>query len=173
MYLNKKTDVKNWDFYKPEQKVEAINTSKICTIEEEVAYWRKANMIHNWFLVNCIDNFEDYHGEEVYIKKEKLKELYNICCDVIGKSELVEGKIVNGKTYDKEKGKFVNIMEDGKYIKDTTTAKELLPTTSGFFFGSQEYDEYYLHDIIETRDVLKPIIEQENDISDYYYSASW
>lgn len=38
-------------------------------------------------------------------------------------------------------------------------AEELLPTTSGFFFGSTEYDEYYFSDIEYTAEKLRKILE--------------
>ena len=43
-------------------------------------------------------------------------------------------------------------------LNDVTTCKELLPTMSGFFFGSTDYNNYYIHDVEE---VLK---ELENNI---------
>ena len=48
-------------------------------------------------------------------------------------------------------------MQDGKTIKDSSLAKELLPTAEGFFFGSTDYNEYYYQDLVNT----KKIIEQE------------
>lgn len=38
-------------------------------------------------------------------------------------------------------------------------APELLPTSEGFFFGSQEYDEYYFGDLEDTVDILESVIE--------------
>lgn len=48
---------------------------------------------------------------------------------------------------------------------------ELLPATSGFFFGSTEYDEGYLEDIKYTIKLLKPLVDDE--YSDFYYQSSW
>ena len=183
MYLHKKTYVKKWSHDKPEEqvnitlsgnekKIKGINTEKVVYIEEEVAYWRKANMIHEWVVKNCVSS-EDFHGEDTYVSRKDLKELYDTCQKVIDGSKLVEGKVKNGETYDSEKKEWVGIMEDGKYIEDSSVAEELLPTSEGFFFGSQDYNEWYLNDIIYTRDTLKPIVEGEEDFGEYYYSASW
>lgn len=46
-----------------------------------LAYWRKANAIHNWFVKNVqegIDNCDNY-----YLDKDKLEELLNLCNDVL------------------------------------------------------------------------------------------
>jgi len=50
-----------------------------------------------------------------------------------------------------------------------------LPTESGFFFGSTEYDEYYIRDLEYTRDRLKQVIELMEKSGDYFavYQASW
>lgn len=47
-------------------------------------------------------------------------------------------------------------------------AEELLPTQSGFFFGSTEYDEYYFQDIERTIGILDGLPD-----GDYYYQSSW
>lgn len=53
-------------------------------------------------------------------------------------------------------------------------AVKLLPTTSGFFFGSTEYDEWYWKEIEETRDGLNELLSDPT-IDDYYftYQSSW
>lgn len=59
---------------------------------------------------------------------------------------------------------------DGMKIKNPTTAKKLLPTASWFFFGSDGYDEYYIQDIINTKERLEE--ELKNPRWDLYYQAS-
>ena len=59
-------------------------------------------------------------------------------------------------------------------IKDTSKADALLPPQSGFFFGSTEVDEYYLQDLVATREALDRIVDNEdNNRWDYYYQSSW
>jgi len=48
---------------------------------------------------------------------------------------------------------------------------KILPNQSGFFFGSTDYDEWYLRDIEATIEGLE-IALKDND-GDFYYSASW
>ena len=40
-------------------------------------------------------------------------------------------------------------------LKDHSKAEELLPTMSGFFFGSTDYDDYYYKDVEEVRNWVK------------------
>ena len=43
-------------------------------------------------------------------------------------------------------------------LVSTAAATELLPTAEGFFFGSQEYDEYYFEDLKNTKKQIDKII---------------
>jgi hypothetical protein len=56
-------------------------------------------------------------------------------------------------------------------IIDKSKAEQLLPSTSGFFFGNTEYDEWYYNDIQNTIEVLEKALEDKD--ADYYYSSSW
>ena len=110
MYLVKKTHVKNWEHFKPEDRHEItvkrggiirkdIKPERISQIEEDVAYWRKANQIHNWFVENVQDGKDD--GDEYDVSKEQLQELVNVCKKVVAASKLVNGRIHNGYTFEK------------------------------------------------------------------------
>jgi hypothetical protein len=50
-------------------------------------------------------------------------------------------------------------------------AEELLPTGSGFFFGSTDYDEYYFGDLNDTLGILTRCLESKFDY--FEYQASW
>jgi hypothetical protein len=60
----------------------------------------------------------------------------------------------NGYRFD-DKGEKVYDYVDGRTIDNPKVAKALLPTQEGFFFGSQDYDQWYLEDLEETAAVLK------------------
>jgi len=101
----------------------------------EVGYWRKANQIHKWFVNNVQKGNDDC--KEYYVSDEKIKELYDLCIEIINNPQ---------------------------------KAEELLPTHAGFFFGSYEYDEYYMKDLQHTIGILEPLLNCDDAI---YYSSSW
>lgn len=60
-------------------------------------------------------------------------------------------------------------------IKDNSKASELLPTTKGFFFGSQAYDEWYFEDIKYTIHIVKKLLDfiKFDKRYEVIYQASW
>jgi hypothetical protein len=109
-------------------------------VKFRVAYWRKANAIHKWFVDNVQGGVDEC--QEAWVSREQLQQLLDIC------KEIVESP---------KKG-------------DT-----LLPTQSGFFFGSTEYDEWYMSDIRFTAERLEKILTDPafaKDV-DFYYQSSW
>ena len=61
-----------------------------------------------------------------------------------------------------------------RVLNDHSLADELLPTQSGFFFGSYEYDEYYFDDIKDTIEIIKNVLETTDfDKEMIYYVSSW
>ena len=154
-----------------------INFNRVSYIEEEVCYWRKANQIHNWFVKNVQDGADDC--KSYYVGIEQLEELLNLCKQVKEKAILVSGgkrkvHVFNEKTKTLEPQE-----EDYMIIKNAEEIAELLPTKSGFFFGSTEYNDYYMDDIDHTIKELETIIKEEKELnelgfySDYEYGSSW
>lgn len=59
-------------------------------------------------------------------------------------------------------------------LQDRDKAKELLPTTNGFFFGDISYDESYFDDLINTKAIIENVLSMvELRKYDIYYSSSW
>lgn len=59
-------------------------------------------------------------------------------------------------------------------LADNSKANELLPNTSGFFFGSQQYDVWYFEDIKKTAELCKQLIDGfDFENYDLYYRSSW
>lgn len=104
----------------------------------EVAYWRKANAIHAWFVRECQGGVDDCRS--AYVSREKLNELLEVC------------RIVNA---------------------DHQEADNLLPSQSGFFFGSTEYDEWYFGDIEETVKQLESVLKNTPENWWFEYQSSW
>lgn len=140
------------------------------SISEQVAYWRKANHIHKWFVENVQggdDNCEYYE-----VSKEQLEDLIDVCNIVKEKCVLKKGQVKNGERM--EDGKWVPIYEEGEFIENPEVAKEYLPTTDGFFFGGTEYDQWYMEDIEYTIEALTKVLK-ETDFETHMiaYCSSW
>ena len=140
-------------------------------IMEEVGYWRKANQIHNFFVENVQDGEDDcsYHNE---CTKEILEDLLDKCYKVLTGSIMMIGQVKNGQQY--VDGEWVECMEPGKVIINPEVAEELLPSCRGFFFGSTEYDEYYMQDIEDTIKIIKNVLATTDfETQMLAYCSSW
>ena len=59
-------------------------------------------------------------------------------------------------------------------LGDRKKASALLPTESGFFFGSDKYDEFYFSDLEDTKKMLTDLIDEEKWQGWYFeYHSSW
>lgn len=174
-YLYKRTYISPYDKDKKlaikltekDGKKNLIEPEKLRYVEEEIAYWRKANHIHNYFVKHCGNEVDEC--QDIHVSKEDLAELISRCGIILNnKDNIIEKEIpvtyLNGDTR----------METVRYLKNITNAEDLLPTTSGFFFGSTDYDEYYLQDLEKTVEMLAPYLKEKNDWSvGFVYRASW
>jgi hypothetical protein len=60
-----------------------------------------------------------------------------------------------------------------RVLLDNSLADELLPTQSGFFFGSTEYDDWYFNGLRDTVDIINHcLVEVDADCS-FFYQSSW
>lgn len=55
------------------------------SIEFTVAYWRKVNSIHQWFVDNCADGEDDCRP--VYVPREKLEELRDLVHEALAERD--------------------------------------------------------------------------------------
>lgn len=140
----------------------------------DIGYWRKANQIHKWFVDNVQDGIDDCEYYEV--SKDKLGELLKVCKEVLDYSELIDGETKEAHVLKQINGHacIVNEMYVEKVIKDSSKAKELLPTQEGFFFGGVEYDEWYLQDIKDTIEIIQQVFEETDfETEKIVYTSSW
>lgn len=134
--------------------IDGVVMAGVNWVATEVAYWRKANQIHNWFVENV------QHGEDncgTYdVSNDDLIDLVKLCKEVLASRD----------------PSIADPREDANFVK---TAEELLPTASGFFFGSTEYDAGYEEDLESTIEKLEPLISPDDtgDYPFYEYSSSW
>ena len=178
MYLSKKTYVKQWSHIEPEKQFnievkkgdepyDEIKKDRVSYVTEQVGYWRKFNALHNWFVENCQDGVDEC--QESYVDREKLEELVVTLHEVKTILETSPKKIVSVKNgWSNGEDTFVDI----EVIEDSEKLDDLFPTSSGFFFGGTEYDEYYKEQVDETIEMLTDLLKEEGS-GDFYYQASW
>jgi len=112
------------------------------TVDFPMGYWRKANQIHHWF-VETIGNGVD-ECQKMFVGRENLEELKSLCLEVLAVRYTPQGVDV---------------------------AKDLLPPSSGFFFGSYEIDEWYYKDLENTLEIIENCLNSKFDY--FEYQASW
>ena len=149
MYLERRTYVQRWDHIPADKQFsvsvtrggkpyEGIKSDRVSYVIEQVAYWRKANAIHKWFVDKVQDGRDDCQSS--YVEESKLRELLDL---------------VNGVLEGRDLG------------------EDVLPTQSGFFFGSTDYDEWYKQDLLLTKRQLEAVLAEDNSEASFYYQASW
>lgn len=114
--------------------------------DEELAYWRKVNQIHGWF-INHFGVPDD--GNPIKITIDDMMSL---------KSDLD-----------------VVINEFTTHKTITTKCKELFPRTAGFLFGSLEYDKWYVNELCDSYGQIIKVIHDmlTHPDSEYEYVPDW
>ena len=157
MYLTGSRYISGWEHRREPEfdavlKAAGLESSDVCqgspsmNLGLTIAYWRKANAIHAWFVKNCQDDVDEC--QKTHVEREKLEELRDICVEIIDANTL-------------------NADWQG-------LAQKLLPPESGFFFGSTDLDENYLDDLKQTIEQLNRILANPRlkEMS-FYYQSSW
>lgn len=61
-----------------------------------------------------------------------------------------------------------------KVLADPSLADEELPTCEGFFFGSQDYDDWYFGGLRDTVEIVNTVLSNEEYKNfEFYYQSSW
>lgn len=178
--------------------------------KHEVCYWRKFNALHKYFddnfndsdNDNCVDmymNIEDIEellklvkkirgavkmgkgfvsSYEGSVDKKKLKGC-KIGDEVVDKVEHEDNITSVIITRDFGNDFWLDYRQDGEVVVNPKVCEDL-PTEEGFFFGSTDYDEYYIYQLDETIKQLSKVVSEhktliksgvrEGDIN-YYYRA--
>jgi hypothetical protein len=59
-------------------------------------------------------------------------------------------------------------------VYDSEEVMKIMPPTSGFFFGSEEINEWYIESITETISFIEEELSSNpDDYEEYEYYASW
>lgn len=122
-------------------------------VQEHVGYWRKENHIHNWFVQNVQNGDDDCHA--YVVSCEQLKALRDVCQEVLSVVKTEED-------------------EEGLVITNPEKCAALLPTCSGFFFGDDSYNEYYIQGVKDTIEIIDNVLATTDfDKQLICYQSSW
>lgn len=183
MYLHASHYVSGWKHSRPEGREQygallemvglasaATPESPGATVRVTVAYWRKANAIHRWFVENVQDG-EDDCGD-YYVSHEQLTELRDTCQRALVLAKVADGQPVHAGTTYRKGEEPEQHFETGRAALNGERLAEILPTQSGFFFGPTDYDEYYLSDLEDTVQQIDRVLANAPN-ADLYYHSSW
>lgn len=139
------------------------------TVSVTIGYWRKANAIHAWFVKHVQDDKDEC--KETDVSREQLTTLLETCRQVLTLAQTVPGEVSVGEEF-KPGEPPKQILEEGSFITNEDEIAALLPTGSGFFFGSTTYDNHYLEDVRETITILEAALALPLSW-DFTYNSSW
>lgn len=117
----------------------------VIDITSEIAYWRKANHIHGWFVRNVQNGKDDCR--EYLVERDHISNLLAVC-----KYSLDNRKKI-------ESGEYENQLEP----------------TQGFFFGGYLIDEFYWADIQKTEEICQQMLSNDDfwKYNRVFYQSSW
>lgn len=171
-------------------------TANVFDYPQEHAYFRKVNFIYQFFR----DKLEE---ECCFVTKDDLNELISRCRaimetdgklnklmrdldvvnDQIQSSTTQLARLAMTKENTEEEQNHLNVLREQKQnieedIKSldgmTGNCENLLPTTSGFFFGSTDYDKYYFNDVEDCYNQMSNLLkdfDEENEV--IFVEMSW
>ena len=111
---------------------------------DKVAYWRKQNMLHHFIL--------EQTGADPNMNGAYVEVPYEVLYEFIGRAN----DILKARGHNRE-----------------FLAEKLLPTHSGFFFGSTEYDKWYYESLKNIRADFRSIIQTTDFVNQTLYYSCW
>lgn len=141
----------------------------------EIIYWRKENHFHKFFCENgkLTPRTKDWVGPYV-ISRDILTDLFKRIDTILAAklNKPITKTFSNGYSVEKNGKRTEHFVElDVEY--DDKLAKKLLPTQSGFFFGSTEYTPWYFKSLIEAKDVISDYLIKHPRAQKFIYDSYW
>lgn len=133
---------------------EAQHVSSIgVTTDYKVCYFRKFNAMHSWIVEHCADGHDIC--QDICVGVDDAKELLASCEEILAaRNDLT-------------------MSDDDK----ANIAREKLPPSEGFFFGSTDINDWYYGDVSQLSGLLSAVIAflESDDGKEWelVYRASW
>lgn len=163
-----------------------------------VAYWRKVNWLHGYIVRTFAGGVDDC--QDIELKRVDVELVLATCkkaADILSGKRLIPQKKVGVKGFrtlyaddpDKEHVEieasdgrltdpegFEDRLSEGRWKVEPSAWTQLdavLPPVEGFFFGSHEYDSYYVWAIFDAIRIFDGVLSGWDDNYRYVYRASW
>jgi hypothetical protein len=122
-------------------------------------------------ILNAMKPKDEYGYEEEIGYWRKANHIHRWFVDKCGKGIDECQDIICPK---KQLEKFLKILKKVKQEHKRIVSKKLLPTASGFFFGSTAYDNYYYENVEDAIKIIKKVLEETDFKNEkIVYGASW
>lgn len=162
------------------QSIPAYYVNSITTIDgDKHSVWDILEIRDTELVIKVWDD-TIHNTMDLVIVKSKIKEISYTCAYWRKANQIhnwfvenVQGGVDDCGEYEvtqDQMRELINLCKKVLKRRDNETSGELLPTQSGFFFGSTEYDDWYYSDIQDTIDQLEPLL---NSSSTFFYHSSW
>lgn len=152
MYLNKKTYVQQWSHQQPDEKFH-VTVKRGDKVYKGIKPSRVTHIVEQVGYWRKANHIHQWFVTNCQDGEDNCSEYY------VPASKLKE---------------LMEVCREVLSARSTEKSEELLPTQSGFFFGSTDYDQYYYEDVAETFNMLGLLMaEDPNGEGDYYYQSSW
>jgi len=159
MYLTKRTYVKNWNFQKDEEK-HKVTVKFNGKSRKDIKPKRISHIVEEVGYWRKANHIHSWFVENIQKGIDECQESY------VSLERLTELR---------------DLCKNVVKYKNDEFNDDNLPTSSGFFFGSTEYDEYFYEDCKDTIKIIDTILKEEEIVSntkgiyngEYYYQASW
>lgn len=114
----------------------------------------------------------DYNSNEM--RNDEIVIYWRKCNQIHGYFDRLKGGIDDVSEDDITLDDIIDLRDTCQKVLDNhNLASELLPVTTGFFFGSDEYDEFYFQDLEQTVKTLNNFLEEDHTGEEFYYHAWW
>lgn len=152
-----------------------IDFLKVRQRRKELSYFRKVNFLVKFFNDKALEWWGGtiLNGLDIPIDKEWCEELLDKCNQVMNKYNELKASYTIDTNGDNTK------LFESKEANDLFAefASETLPTMAGFFYGSTDYDEWYLADVNDVIKHLKnniiPEFDKLDDDDCIVFNANW
>lgn len=153
-------------------------------------YLTKRTYVQNWdYMSESEKNHVSVKGaDEKHIKSDRVQYIIEQLCYWRKANHIHRWFVENVQSGEDDCGEYVVSISEIKQLRDVcyevmtdnSKAQELLPTSSGFFFGGTEYDEWYFNQVSKTFEILSEVVremeeyqKQINKNAWLLYRASW